>query len=142
MPTFAKFTLIAVALGAGFFANEVIQWFQTANSKPSLDQYCLVTTAGCQIDGAKVQVDRDTSQPLVPTQMTVTWPAAQSESLLLTLKGHEMEMGTLVFKLERSASGDYLGEIVLPVCTSDAMTWYGEVSDGSQSLKTSIRMER
>lgn len=142
MPSFTKLTLIAVALGAGFFATEAIQWFQAKTSKPSLDQYCLVTTAGCQTDGTKIQADRDTSQPLVPTQITVTWPAAQSESLLLTLKGHEMEMGTLVFKLKRSASGDYLGEIVLPVCTSDAMTWYGEVSDGSQSLKTSIRMER
>ncbi|UPQ90234.1 hypothetical protein [Vibrio sinaloensis] len=142
MPTFTKLTLIAAALGVGFFANDIIQWFQIATSKPSLDQYCLVTTNGCQTDGAKIRVDRDTSQPLVPTQMTVTWPAAQSESLLLTLQGHEMEMGTLVFKLEQNAYGDYLGEIVLPVCTSDAMTWYGEVSDGSQSLKTSIRMER
>lgn len=142
MPTFAKLTLIALALSAGFFANDVIQWLHVTTSKPSLDQYCLVTTASCKNNGSQIHVDRDTSQPLIPTQITVTWPAAQSESLLLTLKGYEMEMGTLVFKLEKNASGDYLGEIVLPVCTADAMTWYGEVSDGSQSLKTSIRMER
>nr|WP_217906509.1 hypothetical protein [Vibrio sp. JPW-9-11-11] len=135
-------TLIAIALGAGFFANDVIDWVQTANSKPSLDQYCLATTEGCQTGTTLIRVDRDTSQPLVPTQMAVTWPDAQSESLLLTLEGYEMDMGRVVFKLEQHTPGLYLGQVILPVCTSDAMTWYGEVSDGSQSVKTLIRMER
>lgn len=53
-----------------------------------------------------------------------------------------MEMGTAVFKLTKNPNGAFTGDVILPVCTTEEMTWVGEVSDGQQSIKTSLRMER
>lgn len=142
MPTFAKLLLVLAALGGGFFAGDLINWYQATQQQVSLDQYCLLTTQSCQQGDVIIQVDKDTSQPLVPTQIEVSWPQSDSDHLLVTLQGYEMEMGTVVFKLDKSQQGVFSGQIILPVCTTDAMTWYGTVSDNSESIKTSIRMER
>lgn len=142
MPTFAKLLLVIIALGGGFFASDLISWYQTTKQSVSLDQYCLLTTNSCQQGEITIYVDKDTSQPLVPTQIDVTWPQSNSDYLLLSLQGYEMDMGTVVFKLEKTPQGTFSGQIILPVCTTDAMTWYGTVSDSKQSLNTSIRMER
>lgn len=142
MPTIAKLLLIIAALGGGFFASDLISWFQSTKQSISLDQYCLLTTNSCQHNEVAIYVDKDTSQPLVPTQIDVTWPQSDSEYLLLSLQGYEMDMGTVVFKLDKTPQGGFSGQIILPVCTTDAMTWYGTVSDSKESIKTSIRMER
>lgn len=101
-----------------------------------------MSTHPCIQDDIIVTLDRDISQPLIVTQMEVQWPSSQAEYLLLTLEGYEMEMGTTVFKLSKAKSGLYNGELMLPVCTLEAMTWVGELSDGNQTMKTSLRMER
>ncbi|MEZ8099162.1 hypothetical protein [Vibrio bivalvicida] len=142
MPSYAKFLLTAVALGAGFFASDIVKWYQSTSQQVSLDDYCLLTTSQCQQDTISVQANKDISHPLVPTQVTVNWENANSDSLVMTLQGYEMEMGTVVFKLDKSDSGNFTGEVVLPVCTEDSMTWYGTITDGKQSTNTSIRMER
>ncbi|EGA64578.1 hypothetical protein [Vibrio brasiliensis] len=142
MPTFAKLLLVLAAIGSGFFASDLINWYQATQQQVSLDQYCLLTTQSCQQGDVIIQVDKDTSQPLVPTQIEVSWPQSDSDHLLMTLQGYEMDMGTVVFKLDKNPQGNFSGQVILPVCTTDAMTWYGSVSDNSESIKTSIRMER
>ncbi|WP_391091699.1 hypothetical protein [Vibrio sp. NH-UV-68] len=142
MSTSIKLILIVLALSGGFFASDIIKWFQSPQTNISLNDYCLVTTAGCQQDGIRITADRDTTQPLAPTQLTVDWPNSSSETLFLTLQGYEMDMGKLVFKLDKNPQGQFTGQVVLPVCTSDAMTWYGTLSDQVHSINTSIRMER
>jgi hypothetical protein len=142
MPTFAKLLLVLAAIGSGFFASDLINWYQVTQQQVSLDQYCLLTTQSCQQGDVIIQVDKDTSQPLVPTQIEVSWPQSDSDHLLMTLQGYEMDMGTVVFKLDKNPQGNFSGQVILPVCTTDAMTWYGSVSDNSESIKTSIRMER
>ena len=142
MHTSIKLILIVLALSGGFFASDIIKWFQSPQANITLDSYCLVTTAGCQQDGIRVTADRDTTQPLAPTQLTVDWPNSSSETLFLTLQGYEMNMGKSVFKLDKNPQGHFAGQVVLPVCTSDAMTWYGTISDQARSINISIRMER
>ncbi|MCG9647762.1 hypothetical protein L1D24_04170 [Vibrio brasiliensis] len=142
MPTFAKLLLVLAAIGSGFFASDLINLYQATQQQVSLDQYCLLTTQSCQQGDVIIQVDKDTSQPLVPTQIEVSWPQSDSDHLLMTLQGYEMDMGTVVFKLDKNPQGNFSGQVILPVCTTDAMTWYGSVSDNSESIKTSIRMER
>ena len=96
-----KLLLVVVTLGAGFFAGDIYQWLKTRSQVKPLSEYCLLTTEACESNDVRIKVDRDISQPLVPTEIVVDWPEAQQESLLLTLEGYEMEMGTAVFKLNK-----------------------------------------
>jgi len=142
MPSVAKLLLIVIALSGGFFASDILHWLNAQNAKVSLDEYCLITTQSCTQNNKTVQADKDTSQPLVPTVVEVDWPESSSEQLLISLQGYEMEMGQVVFKLDKNANGTFSGQVILPVCTTEAMTWYGTITDGAETLKTSIRMER
>lgn len=142
MPSVAKLLLLVIAVGGGFFASDIQHWIQAKNDKISLDEYCLITTQSCTQDNITVQADKDTSQPLVPTVVEVDWPESSSEQLFVSLQGYEMDMGQVVFKLDKNSGGRFSGQIILPVCTTEAMTWYGTITDGEKTLKTSIRMER
>lgn len=142
VPPFIKIALVAGALATGFFAGDIYQWYQSQQTKISLDDYCLLSTQPCTQNDIRIVLDRDISQPLIPTQMTVYWPTTDSEQLFLTLKGYEMEMGTAIFKLVKNDAGQFSGEIMLPVCTLEAMTWVGELSDGTQTMNAALRMER
>lgn len=141
MPTYAKLTLVILALGSGFFAGDIVNWFKS--SEPILlDQYCLISKVECQQGDLSVQANKDISHPLMPTELEVNWPGSDAQNLVMTLQGYEMEMGTVVFKLNKTQKGQFSGQVILPVCTTDAMTWYGTISDGNRTFKTSIRMER
>lgn len=139
---FLKIALIALALGAGFFAGDIYQWHSNNASRLSLDNYCALSTQPCHSGDAVITLDRDTGQPLIPTQISVDWPSATADSLLLTLKGYEMNMGSAVFKLVAQQDGQFTGEIMLPVCTLESMTWYGELTDGKNKLLVSLRMDK
>lgn len=141
MPSIAKLLLIILAVAGGFFAGDLVKLFQ--NQTPvSLDDYCLVSTEPCTQQSVTVKANKATSQPLVPTLVEVDWPDARSDKLVVSMQGYEMDMGNVLFTLERTATGQFSGQIILPVCTTDAMTWYGTISDGDSSINTSIRMER
>lgn len=143
MPSILKPLAIVCALGAGFFASDVYQWFNIRAHVKPLSEYCLVTTQACEVGNIRVEADRDISQPLVPTKITVDWPnSTKQQSLLITLQGYEMEMGTLMFTLNKSGATQYSGLITLPVCTQNTMTWVGEITDGQDTMSASIRMER
>ncbi|KOO07527.1 hypothetical protein [Vibrio hepatarius] len=142
MPSLVKILLLVVALCAGFFAGDVYEKLKSQVNTVSLDDYCLLSSQPCIQDGVSITVDRDVSQPLIPTHISVEWPQTNASELLLKLEGHEMEMGTAVFKLTKSPNGAFTGDVILPVCTTEEMTWVGELSDGQQNIKTSLRMER
>lgn len=141
MPTYAKFALIIIALAGGFFASDIFNWYHSTNKPIALDDYCPMTTETCEQNGIAIRADKDISHALVPTNVEVNWPTETSEPLLMTLKGYEMEMGTVVVKLKPNQAGRFVGQMVLPVCAAGKMTWYGTVSDGKQSLNASVRMQ-
>ncbi|RTZ18146.1 hypothetical protein EJ063_04990 [Vibrio aquaticus] len=141
MPSIAKLLLIVLTVAVGFFAGDLLKLLQ-GQTPVSLDDYCLVSTEPCTQQSVTVKANKSTSQPLVPTLVQVDWPDARSDKLVVSMQGYEMDMGNVLFTLERTATGQFSGQIILPVCTTDAMTWYGTISDGDTSINTSIRMER
>lgn len=50
-----------------------------------------------------------------------------------------MEMGTPIFQLHKTDNQTYKGEILLPICTQNTMTWVGTISDGSNSVTISLK---
>ncbi|KGY14176.1 hypothetical protein NM22_01575 [Vibrio tubiashii] len=142
MPTYVKVVLFTIALVSGFFASDAIQWYQSSNKPVSLDEYCLVSTKPCNQQQFSVVADKDISHPLIPTTVTIDWPDMSVDNLMMTLEGYEMEMGKALFQLSKSESGSFAGQVILPVCTTESMTWYGTISDGTQSIKISLRMEQ
>ena len=89
-----------------------------------------------------MSLDRETAQPLLPTKIKVVWEGAASETLILSLTGLEMEMGSARFQLKSIGNNTYEGEVILPVCTLDKMTWVGELTDGVDTVNPAIRMAR
>ena len=142
MSSILKLFLVVCTLGVGFFASDLYRWVSTRSQVKPLSEYCPLTTQACELGNIRVEADRDISQPLVPTKLIIDWPSTEVQSLLVVLQGYEMEMGTLMFKLNKSGAHQYSGSVTLPVCTSSTMTWVGEITDGQQSISTSIRMEQ
>lgn len=135
-----KVLFVTLALVAGFFADDVLSWLNS--SKPSLNDYCQLSTTACETKGVAITLNRDTAQPLVPIKINVDWPNSNTDSLHLTLKGYEMEMGTARFAIAQVENEQYQAEVLLPACTMEAMTWVGELSNGNQSINVAIRMAR
>lgn len=143
-----KVIAIGLALAAGFYGPGVISSFtQSADtphtSKPiDLSEYCMLSSTACEQQSVQMTLDRDVAQPLMPVKISVKWPNAAQDSLSLNLKGMEMEMGTARFKLNAIGNDVFEGEVILPVCTLDKMTWVGEISDGTTTVKPALRMAR
>ena len=137
-----KSILLLVALGSGFFASDIFHWLKASQESIEISDYCLLETRGCHIESNFISVDKDTSQPLVATQLSALWKSSDADELTLSLQGYEMEMGTVLFKLKKTDQHHFDGQVILPVCTTDAMTWYGTISDGNKDMKVAIRMER
>ncbi len=138
-----KFIFIGAALVAGILASDVI--FQPSQSEltslaPSLDDHCMLTSAPCTQDNTVMTIDRDTVHPLVPVTLEVQWPESESDSLQLSLEGHEMDMGAPRFILKRTNGNLFSGEIILPVCTQESMIWTGKLTDGAHTVFPAIRM--
>jgi hypothetical protein len=89
-----------------------------------------------------MSLDRETAQPLVPTKIKVIWEGATSDTLMLSLTGLEMEMGSARFQLKNLTNNIYEGDVILPVCTMGKMTWLGELTDGVKTVNLAIRMAR
>ncbi|MGF1697008.1 hypothetical protein L4C54_15175 [Vibrio lamellibrachiae] len=146
-----KVTAVVAALVIGFFANDLRQLVSspaTASTAPaqspppSVDDYCFVSTQSCEQNKIVMTLDKDTAQPLVPTTFTVHWEDAQAESLILDMKGLEMDMGSVKYLLKPTQENIYQAEIMLPICTTQKMTWVGTLTDGSQTVFPAIRIER
>lgn len=136
---------LAVALGWGAFQWSGQSLSQGAETIP-LD-FCQLSTQACQQHTAQIQLDSDVVQPMQETEIRVSWPElpADTETLVLSLKGHEMMMGVYQLHLSRTVAGDYRGQLMLPFCTEDEMTWRGEITPQSAAaqmtpLHVSLRM--
>ena len=60
---------------------------------------------------------------------------------MLTMKGLEEQLGTVRYKLKHVGNDYFEGEIMLPVCTLDEMTWLGELTDGQKTVYPALRMK-
>lgn len=137
-----KVTGVAIALIAGFYAPTLIKSLSTPSEPKPLDEYCVLSKQTCVQQGVSMRLSVDSAQPLVPAQITVDWPDTNAEQLVLSLTGQEMEMGQPKFLIKKVSSGKYMGEVVLPVCTQESMTWVGKLSDGQNTLYPAIKMHR
>ncbi len=137
-----KITGVAVALVAGFYAPTLIKSLSTSSPLKPLDEYCFLSTTPCTQQKVSMTLNVDKMQPLLPAQITVEWPEAKAEQLVLSLTGLEMEMGQPKFLVQKVSPGHYMGELILPVCTHESMTWVGELSDGQHTIYPAIKMQR
>ncbi|ELV8620516.1 TPA: hypothetical protein RQJ75_000177 [Vibrio vulnificus] len=147
MNNILKIIAFIVALSGGFFAKDIVQLFSSdttavAQSAPRLEDYCMLSTQACTQQAVSMTLSNDTAQPLIASEITVEWPATSGEQLMLSLRGLEMEMGMPKFILKQTSPGLFRGEVILPVCTTDAMTWLGELTDGTTTVYPAIRMQR
>ncbi|PNM65241.1 hypothetical protein AL546_002810 [Vibrio vulnificus] len=147
MNNILKIIAFIVALSGGFFAKDIVQLLSSdttavAQSAPQLEDYCMLSTQACTQQAVSMMLSNDTAQPLVASEVRVEWPSSKEPQLVLTLSGLEMDMGKPKFVLKQTSPGHYSGEVILPVCTTDAMTWLGELTDGTTTVYPAIRMQR
>ncbi|PKF81303.1 hypothetical protein CW749_01285 [Vibrio sp. vnigr-6D03] len=133
-------TFIFLALLAGYFTPSLLDAMQSDTQAVDLDDYCMLSTTPCKSGGTTIVMEHDSTQPLEPTRVFVVWPESQAQSLTLEMEGLEMDMGVVKFRLEGQGNGHYEGELMLPVCTIDTMTWYGQLSDGQKEVQTALKM--
>lgn len=140
--------LTILSLFAGFYGPTLIQSIKTSLNlinTTSFDKkkYCLLSTTTCQQDSVGIKLDTDIAKPLKTTQVHVDWPQNNSDRLMLTLRGLEMDLGVVKFPIKKQLDGNYSGTIILPICTDAKMTWIGTLTDQNQhTVYTSIRMEK
>ncbi|MFA0143653.1 hypothetical protein [Vibrio kanaloae] len=141
-----KVAALGIALVAGFYGPPVFQKLKSvmehSTTEVNLDDYCMLSTTSCEQESISMSLDRETAQPLLPAKIKVVWEGAASETLMLSLTGLEMEMGSARFQLKSIGNNTYEGDVILPVCTLDKMTWIGELTDGVETVNPAIRMTR
>lgn len=137
-----RFIAVLVLFAAGYFAPDVIRSLWQPDIPTEPEEYCQLSSQPCKQSQITITLSHDISRPLQPNAIEINWPGAGDTQLLMTLRGKEMNMGTLKFMFSPGKDGQFRGNIILPVCTGNAMTWQGEITDGHERVYTSIRMER
>ena len=84
----------------------------------------------------------DNAQPLIPAQLQVEWQDSEAKQLVLSLVGREMDMGEPKFILKKIAPGKFVGDVTLPVCRQNSMTWVGELFDGENTVYPALTMQK
>lgn len=130
--------VLLLALSAGFFADDLRAWLFPAQR--DLNHYCLLSQQSCEQAGVSMRLEPALNAPATTYRLTVNWPNAGAQNLILTLQGLEMDMGSAKFSLSPIGSDSYSGEIILPACSSGAMTWLGELSNGQQTVYPAIKV--
>lgn len=138
--------LLAVAVGLGGF--QLMGLSKEQANKPQLPtDYCQLGVQPCKQHNASVALSNDVIRPMQSTEISVSWPElpVETDSLMLSLEGQEMMMGVYQLKLARTADGLFSGNLILPFCTSNEMTWQGNIKPLSNSgqitpLNISLRM--
>ena len=138
--------LIPIALFSGFYAPKIINVISASNQvdpPKKASQYCTLSTQQCEQQDVTITLDTDIAKPLEATHIEVNWPDNQSDKLMLTLRGLEMDLGVVKFPVQKQKNGQFQGTIVLPICTYSKMTWIGTLTDQQgNKVYTSIRMEK
>lgn len=137
-----KILALCCAVLLGFFVQDMLKSSSTSDSAMNVKDYCFLSTTACKQQHVTMTLEHDTAKPLVESQLTVDWPNASKETLLLEVEGLEMDMGISKFLLNKQPNGTYSAAIMLPVCTQDSMTWLGRLTDGTTTVHPAIRMER
>lgn len=140
-----KITFILITLLAGFYAPDAIKFLRSYEKNTikmqNIENYCMLSTKACTQDSVEITLDKDIVKPMVTTRIKVIWHNNQAEKLTLTMKGLEGELGTIKYKLKHLGKNNYVGDITLPVCTLDEMTWLGELTDGQKTVYPALRMK-
>ncbi|NLS11840.1 hypothetical protein HGP28_02910 [Vibrio sp. SM6] len=130
------FSLLLAVVGGVALQSELSRAPQV-----SLNDYCALSAIPCTQNGVSLRLDSDAITAMTPIQLTVTWPNSAAQTLAVTLKGYEMEMGEPRYKLTKVADGQYQGELLLPICQTGAMTWLGTINDGEKTIYASLNMQ-
>ncbi|MBU2893340.1 hypothetical protein KO495_08360 [Colwellia sp. D2M02] len=142
----SKIILIITVLIAGFLAPDAINYTQQYLNQPSeklsIEQYCMLSSQPCTQNSVKMTLNKDVIKPLVTSQITVQWQHSEAETLQLTMQGLEGELGTVKYLLKRVSDNKFQGNITLPVCTLDEMTWLGQLTDGKATVYPALKMKR
>lgn len=148
------FLTILVFLGSYSFFHYAYPALKSAEAALSIGEdgtfpshHCLLSNEACEIKGKKIELDRATIRPMEAAKIQVEWPLLPSEAdtIELILEGEEMMMGIYRLTLQRQAGSDHFsGELLLPFCVSDEMTWQGKITattiSSQQPIYVSIRM--
>lgn len=145
-----------VAFGIGFGSLQLLDAYTAPSiqsvlpSRTPLEETCQLSQQACEQQAAIIQLSTDFVHPLEAATITVDWPDLPqgTTQLLVSLEGNEMMMGVYKLLLTKQASGQYSGELMLPFCTTNAMTWQGSIkalsstnsNDSIQPLNISLRM--
>lgn len=140
--------LLIIAVGWGGF--QVLEIGKEKKEKQQLlTGYCQLSTQVCEQNNASVTLSTDVIHPMKATEVNVSWPElpAETNNLMLTLEGHEMMMGVYQLKLSRTSDGQFSGNLLLPFCTSNEMTWLGNIKPLSEPeqitpINISLRMTK
>ena len=133
---------ITIALVAGFYAPTLLKNFSSTPAAKSDDEYCFLSTQPCVQHNVVMTLGVDNTQPLIPAQFQVEWQNSEAKQLVLSLVGREMDMGEPKFILKKVAPGKFVGDVTLPVCRQNSMTWVGELSDGENTVYPALKMQK
>lgn len=137
-----------VAFGIGFGSLQLLDTYNANSDQSALSSHmpseetCQLSQQACEQQAAIIQLSADIVHPLKSTIITVDWPSLPQETtqLMVSLEGNEMMMGVYKLLLTKQASGQYSGELMLPFCTTNAMTWQGSIEAlSSNHLNSSIQ---
>ncbi|MPS31203.1 hypothetical protein D7026_02360 [Salinivibrio sp. VYel7] len=132
---------------AFFLPSWLSGFFSTASSTTIAPAaYCSLNQQTCQYEGYQARLGNPDVHPLHANTLTVTAPQAlNTDTLLVKLKGVEMNMGEYRLVLKQTDKLTYQGQLMLPVCTEDSMTWAGSITldhEAKKHFPIKVRMER
>ena len=143
LSTVFKILSVVALLFIGFFFSDITH-FVKKQVKPNIaiEDTCQLSSQPCTQHGVYIRLQKDTLTPLEPSSITVKWPNTNSETLLLSLHGVDMEMGNPIFQLTKTANNTFEGEILLPICTQNTMVWVGTLNDGNTDVTISLKAQQ
>ncbi|SIO32602.1 hypothetical protein SAMN05444724_2705 [Salinivibrio sp. ES.052] len=146
-PLIITASIAMLAVMAFFLPSWLSGFFSTASSTTIAPAaYCSLNQRTCQYQGYQATLADPLVHPLHANTLTVIAPQAlNTETLLVKLKGVEMNMGEYRLALTQTGKLTYQGELMLPVCTEDSMTWAGSITldhEAKKHFPIKVRMER
>jgi len=125
---------------AGFFFSDITAFMKSYTTPPiPLEDTCHLSKVPCIKNNTTITLEHETLTPLQPSLIVVDWANPKAQHLIISLRGHEMEMGNPVYQLTLNEKNQFTGDILLPVCTQNSMTWIGTITDGDTSVPISFK---
>lgn len=136
--------VFALAFSAPTWLNTLADWIE-GGSTASLN-YCSLNQQTCHYQGYQASLSDPTVHPMHANTLTFTTSQPlNSKTLLVKLKGVEMNMGEYRLVLNQIDETHYRGDLMLPVCTEQTMTWAGTITvpdQGQTQFPIKVTMER